>query len=342
MYRAIEVTSPGHLEQFLRPLHGFELGRDGVNQSHPDQSWMLSDGAGGTAARCSLWWKGTPPQEGERIGLIGHYADIDAPAGAQLLELACERLRAEGCTLAIGPMDGSTWRRYRFITDRGNEPLFLLEPDNADTWPAHFTEAGFAPLANYYSALNPDVSCRTDRDRQMEAVAARMQGLGVSLRPLHLDAFNEELRRIYALSLRSFQENFLYTQIAEEEFVAQYRDARPYVRHELMLLAEQGERLVGFVFGIPDLLQARRGNTVDTAIIKTLAVDPAMGGQGLGAWLVASCEEAARALGFKRVIHALMHETNKSGRISRHSAVTMRRYTLFSKPLNAAQATPRR
>lgn len=42
----------------------------------------------------------------------------------------------------------------------------------------------------------------------------------------------------------------------------------------------------------------------------------------------------ARALGFTRAIHALMHETNKSRNLSAHYAKTIRRYTLFSKKLS--------
>ena len=43
--------------------------------------------------------------------------------------------------MAVGPMDGSTWRRYRFITERGAEPAFFLETYNPDVWPLNFTGA---------------------------------------------------------------------------------------------------------------------------------------------------------------------------------------------------------
>ncbi len=43
---------------------------------------------------------------------------------------------------------------------------------------------------------------------------------------------------------------------------------------------------MGFMFAIPDLLQARRGVPIDTVILKTIAVDPAMSGMGLGGALM--------------------------------------------------------
>ena len=54
---------------------------------------------------------------------------------------------------------------------------------------------------------------------------------------------------------------------------------------------------------------------------------------GLGNLLMARCQEAARALGFRRVIHALMHETNHSLKLSSRYAKPFRRYTLFARRL---------
>jgi hypothetical protein len=57
---------------------------------------------------------------------------------------------------------------------------------------------------------------------------------------------------------------------------------------------------------------------------------------GLGNVLVARCQQAARALGFRRAIHALMHESNNSRNLSAHYAKPFRRYTIFARDLEAA------
>jgi L-amino acid N-acyltransferase YncA len=87
------------------------------------------------------------------------------------------------------------------------------------------------------------------------------------------------------------------------------------------------------MFAFPDLLQARRSVPIDTVILKTVAVDPAMSGMGLGGALTDLVQRSARDLGFRRAIHALIHETNVSRTISGRSARTFRRYALFSRPL---------
>jgi GNAT superfamily N-acetyltransferase len=290
----------------------------------------VNDRAGEVAARCSLWWERTPPYDGQRLGLVGHYAARDAEAAGELLREACAELKARGCTMTVGPMDGNTWRRYRLLTERGVEPPFFLEPDNPDEWPAHFTSNGFEPLAHYFSALTTDLA---RRDERMARVASRMDELGVVIRTLRAEDFTGELARIYEVSEESFARNFLYTPLSREEFIAQYLPVQPFVQASLIFIAEQGERPVGFSFSLPDLLQARRGQAVDTVIVKTIAVRPDKSHAGLGSLLVARTHEAAARLGFRRAIHALMHESNTSLNISRHYAEPMRRYTLYARAL---------
>jgi len=299
----------------------------------PDEHWLALAG-GEPTARCSLWWREAPPDGQERLGVIGHYAAREAAAGTALLHRACERLSAMGCTRAVGPMDGNTWRRYRLVTFYGEEPPFFLEPYTPEDWPAHFTGAGFTPQAEYSSALNLDLNLRHPR---VEHAAQRLRDAGVGWRPLDLDAFDDELRRIYRISLQSFPRNYLYTPLGEDEFLTQYRQVRPHVLPELTLMAEAEGEPVGYLFGLPDLLQRQRQPAIDTFIIKTVAVLPGRRSAGLGSVLVAEAQLRAARLGYRRAIHALMHEGNNSRNISGKYAHTMRRYTLFGRSLSAAR-----
>lgn len=283
----------------------------------------------GTAS-VALWWTRVPPLDGERLGAIGAFSADSAEAAVAVLGEAEERLRAQGCTLAVGPMDGNTWRKYRLVTETGVEPPFLLEPVNPQEWPVWWRAAGFGPLAEYYSSATEDL---VTRDARVEGVAARMKAAGVSVRAFRLEKLEAELERIYEVSVVSFQSNYLYTPLPKEAFLSQYRAIRERVRPELVLLAEHAGQPVGYVFTVPDYAQAARGEKVTTVIVKTLAVLPGRQHAGLGAWLLAEAHAAARGLGFTRAIHALMHETNKSRNLSAHYAKTIRRYTLFSKRL---------
>ena len=132
---------------------------DVVVRDRPDSHWAFIDDDGQIMGRGSLWWHNTPAYCAHRIGVIGHYAVSDRAAARRVLQHACEELATKGCTMAVGPMDGNTWRQYRLVTEFGSEPAFFLEPNNPEDWPGHFVENGFKPLAEYFSALNTDLRC---------------------------------------------------------------------------------------------------------------------------------------------------------------------------------------
>jgi GNAT superfamily N-acetyltransferase len=310
---------PRQIEDHGADEHLCVLGKDGEVRAH-----------------CSLWWRQTPALPGHVTGTIGHYASADDEAAAALLEKAVARLREEGSTLAVGPMDGNTWRRYRFATGDGPlqplEPAFFLEPANPPEWPQQFERAGFEKLAEYYSALNSDLA---RPDERIKPMAARLECAGVRIRAAVGADMHVAPKRIYRVSRVAFARNFLYTELSEEAFVAQYGGLMERIRPELLLLAERECELVGYLFAIPDFEQAARGRTMDTFLIKTVAILPHADLRGLGGVLVSRAQQAGHALGFRRCIHALMHEGNVSRRISGHYAETMRRYTLYSREISA-------
>jgi predicted N-acetyltransferase YhbS len=329
MVRLVEVGTGPERDRYLALGGAAEAGPDALARQRPD-ALLLLEGPPGPAARCALWWAETATHDGRRVGAIGHYFAADAAAGERLLGLACDRLARQGCGLAVGPLDGSTWRRYRLVTESGPDPSFFLEPDNPPDWAGHFAAAGFTALARYHSALATDL----DRpDPRADEAARRFEARGGAVRALRPDDFDGEVRRIHALSLTSFRDNLLFTPLGLDEFRAQAEGLREFLRPDLILLAERDGRLVGFVFAVPDLLQAHRGRAIDTAVIKTLAVHPDERRSGLGSMLADRCHRSARRLGYRRAVHALMHDPNPSARISRRTARFIRRYALFARPL---------
>jgi GNAT superfamily N-acetyltransferase len=304
-------------------------------QAHAPDVHLVAISNGSLVGRCSCWWRRAPSLDGQRPGVIGHYAAATREAGALLLSRACARLSAAGCTVAIGPMDGNTSRPYRFIVERGDEPIFFLEPNNPDDWPLQWCSAGFSPMATYTSGVNDDL---TVEGTSTATAIDRLTDAGISLRTFDAAHADAELRRIFALSLVSFQRNLLFTPPSEAEFLAQNAALLPVVRSELILLAERDGELIGFMFALPDVLQATRRARIDTIILKTVAVHPAFQGIGLGGVLMDLVQRSARRMGYVRAVHALIHERNVSRHISDRYARTVRRYALFSRILTESTA----
>jgi GNAT superfamily N-acetyltransferase len=301
-----------------------------IARSAPDARWAVLAADGTASACCSLWWTAVPSHADERLGVLGHFAARDPDSAAMLLRHALAELSAQTCTLAVGPMDGNTWRRYRFVTERGTEPAFFLEPDNPDEYRRYWTDVGFAPLAGY-SSTRVD---RLDTDHaRLEELTRRATDHGIRIRPIDPTRLEAELRWVYRVAEISFRKNFLYTPITEDEFVEQYAKVGPVLNPALVQIAEDDEGPVGFSFAIPDVNQAKRGERVDTAIMKTLAVLPGRRSAGLGGLLLFRSYQAAREEGFSRAIHALMHDANVSRNLNREHTRTLRRYTLYSRRL---------
>jgi L-amino acid N-acyltransferase YncA len=179
-------------------------------------------------------------------------------------------------------------------------------------------------LARYFSNLDPDLGWQVP-----ETLENRLEQRGIRIRPLNPADYTGELEKIYSISIESFSSNFLYSPISRDEFLAMYAKVRSAVQPELVLFAEYQQTPVGFVFAIGDLLSSQPGGVSDTVIIKSLAVLPSWNGKGVGPLLMARATANARALGYRRGIHALMHEDNRSRGLSGHHGSVMREYALY-------------
>jgi GNAT superfamily N-acetyltransferase len=307
------VLAPGDPNPLIPAAEGMTLTSEATRRAEAADASLIAIRNGMVEARCSCWWRSLPSIDSVAAGAIGHYAAVNGDAGAWLLEHACAVLASNGCRRAVGPMDGSTWHPYRFVVERGPHAAFFLEPDHPDEWPEHWRSCHFTPTATYTSAIADPLD---DADQRTPATLARLGEMGIAIRPLDTNAVESDVARMFEVTLAAFASNFLFVPIEASEFAAQTRRLLPFVRPELVLLAEVRGELVGFLFALPDALEARRTRSSRTLIIKTVAVHPTYSGIGLASALVDLTQQTARRLGFERVIHALMHDDNPSRRIS--------------------------
>ncbi|MEM9540117.1 MAG: GNAT family N-acetyltransferase [Cyanobacteria bacterium P01_E01_bin.42] len=276
----------------------------------------------------SLWWENTTAYQGYSTGYIGNLSsDTDLSVA---LKSACQELQEKGCFFAIAPLNGNTWHSYRLVTEWGNYPPFFLEPDTPTSLNQALFEQDFFPIARYYSALCTDLHIR---DRRLLLVQKCLGDRGITIRSLHREQLETELEKIYQIAIAAFRNNFLYQPISKPAFIALYRPILPYIQPELVLIAEEEDKAIGFLFALPDVLEARRGNAIETVILKTVAVLPQRNYAGLGSILVEKCHAIAAQLGYKKIIHALINYANPSSNISRYYAKPIRHYALFGKQL---------
>jgi GNAT superfamily N-acetyltransferase len=297
----------------------------------PDEIWIVEDRRDGITACGSLWWRDTPFLDGRKVGYIGHYAASCRDAARLLLDHATQRLAAEGCGVAVAPVNGSTWRSYRVVTEDTGAAPFMLEPRNPPEWVADVQAAGFAPCATYQSTVNDALDVR---DPRLPDIERHVAAQGITFRGLDPSRLEEELRAIHALALESFRRNFLFTEIGLDDFMGLYGRLLDIVPPDCVLLAEQAGRLAGFAFAVQDHAQAMRGGTIDTLILKTLAVRPGRAFAGLGRLLIGKIHEVARSGGYSKIVYALMHDGNASRAYCQRYSSPLRRYAVFARRLS--------
>lgn len=276
-------------------------------------------------AEATLWLDSVPPVGGHRTAAIGAFSCDGEESGLRLIRTALETLSERGYTYVIGPMDGDTWHSYRLVTEGDGTPPFFLEPQNPPFYPSVFEAGDFQVIGHYSSTVTEDFS-----PRLKGAYGKRLERAGITLRPFDTTRIMEELTAIHSLSLSAFRDNFLYTPIDLEAFLALYQPLLPLIVPQLVQMAEDGSgNLLAFLFAIPDFAQ---GKEPDTLIVKTYAsVYP-----GLGGFLLDELHQATATAGFRRAVHALMHDDNISRRNSdKIENRTFRRYALFGRRLPA-------
>lgn len=297
----------------------------------PDVHRIVHDASGSSVGAYSLWWRGTPPFRGRRAGMIGHFRADSALVAGSILGQACRDLASAGCSVALGPIDGSTWSDYRVVTDAGDAPPFFLEPSHPAAHADHFRESGFTCEVRYSSSL---VEGLEGFDPLAERVATEMQQAGIVLRALRTADLDADLLHLHRLAAACFRGHDLYRDLPVEDFLALYRPLRPLIVPELVVIAERDARPLGFAFAIPDVSELERTGACRTLVLKTLGVVPGRATAGLGYHLLSAIRRRAVVAGYDRLILALMRETDYVVRRRPLLGKPFRRYGLFARTLS--------
>ena len=282
-------------------------------------------------------WHNRPDYNGRKTSYIGNVNIHEKyrKNEEQLFNKIFEELKKEGIETIIGPLNGTTWNTYRYVTEKGNGRPFLLEPWNEDYSVSLFEKLGFKPLAGYISTVMEGMNSngRKNLDKKIEKLKKFDYYKDTRVESAENKDLLKVLNKVYDLTVEAFKNNFLYSELEREIFLKMYMSYEDkIVKKFFKMLYLKGE-LIGYVFGIPDYAELGYKGKIDTIILKTIAVSPEYNGKGMGYILINSLIEEAGKEGYENVIYALMHESNVSKNIGLLLGNMLRRYTLFIKEL---------
>jgi GNAT superfamily N-acetyltransferase len=159
--------------------------------------------------------------------------------------------------------------------------------------------------------------------------------------------FENELRRIYDLSVIAFRNNPYYVALEWEEFFELYRPSRPVLQPRLVWFAlDRDQRPVGFLFCLIDYARAARAMAGSQSLwaklkflwyrrfasavnFKSIAVLPEHRRASLAAALMHQGYREAWNMGYRTANLCLIHDENPSSKLDQSHASIIRRYVLY-------------
>ena len=282
-------------------------------------------------------WHNRPDYNGRKTSYIGNVNIHEKyrKDEEQLFNKIFEELKKEGIETIIGPLNGTTWNTYRYVTEKGSRRQFLLEPWNEDYSVSLFEKLGFKPLAGYISTVmeGMDSDGRRNLNKKIEKLKKFDYYKDIKVESAENKDLLTVLNKVYDLTVEAFKNNFLYSELEREIFLKMYMSYEDKIIKKFFKMLYLGDELIGYVFGIPDYAELGYKGKIDTIILKTIAVSPIYNGKGMGYILINSLVEEAEKEGYENVIYALMHQSNVSKNIGLLLGNMLRKYTLFIKEL---------
>ncbi|RMF32314.1 MAG: N-acetyltransferase [Chloroflexi bacterium] len=268
----------------------------------------------------------------EQVAGFGYFEVLeDYPAAEALLSTAANWARTRGMTLLRGPLHFSTEDSPGVLIEGFDRPPVLLMGHSPPYYADFLTRFGLrkyrdayayrvevAPFGGEISNLPPKI---------LRAAEVARRRYGASVRPLRLEAWEDEVRRALALFNQALGYQREHVPMAEAEFRHFAEELRPIVDPALTLFVEVDGEPVGLSITLPDFNQVlRRMNgrlfplgwlrfwwyrrRITVVSVKILGVLERYRGRGLDALLYVETARQILARGYDWVDFSLIAEEN--------------------------------
>jgi hypothetical protein len=312
--------------------------RDDADLLAPECSWRPAGrliGVKSDRARCVVF----VDDESKRAS-IGWLSCDDTAAGATVIAAAAEAATVAGARDVVGPMNISTWRSYRCVSDdpSGSAP-FLLEPGLGTDVAAAFIAAGFTVERAYATVQIPHVEVPL-----LRLAAARAARAGITIESLHTLSDDAFVDVVYDLAARSFAGKTAFRMADRAEVRALYSGALALLPDGLSFVAtDAAGDVIGFLAAYANGDADGDGDGPST-VIKTLAIAPSS--EAFLGWALTHAHVmAAKARGFSHGLYALMEKAEPllryatdARRMGGATGHVTRRYALYGRALTATAA----
>ncbi len=193
----------------------------------------------------------------DKTAFFGSFECVcDDHVSRRLLSRAEHWVKERGANLLRGPATFSLNNVSGLLVDGFDEAPFVMMPYNYDYYEDLLTSSGYKPGMNFFAYEVTDDAIRFSVI--MSRLEKRLNEQGVTIRTLDTKNLEREAEIIETLFNDAWRDNWGFTPIAKDEALEDMIRVKPFLKPDLIFVAEYQNQPVGFSLSLPDINQVLR------------------------------------------------------------------------------------
>ena len=207
-------------------------------------------------------------------GFFGLFECIDDQAVADLLfDNAASFLRSQGIRIMRGPISMNINDEIGLLISGFDTPPVIMMPHNPRYYEKLVEGHGFKKEIDWYAYYMEERNGRVP-ERLARGVDLIKKRYNISIRPISMKHFDEEVERIHQVYTSAWEKNWGAVAMTDDEFRHLAKDLKMIAVPDLIFIAEVDGKIAGVSVALPDINQAfkriKNGRLLPFGIIKLL------------------------------------------------------------------------
>src|SRR2546430_1479388 len=197
-------------------------------------------------------------EHGDRVGFYGFFESVnEQPVANALFDAAARWLSGKDFQVMRGPMNPSVNDDCGLLVEGFDTPPTIMMPHNPPYYVALHQGYGFTKAKDLIAFASPDGDPPERITRAVNVIAERK---GITLRPLNMKRFKEEVELVKALYNQAWERNWGFVPLTNAEIDHLAKQLKPIVVPDLVCFAERKGQVIGFAVALPDFNVALKHN----------------------------------------------------------------------------------